>query len=271
MPDYYALTDQPLPKALHGADPDSSIRTITERERLAIEDYLFNQNIKTTVNPDTTAVVVSQSLLPGVTMQDFAVLIEFAVGLLTISGFRPVTTVAAFNSSNCTGAFQRRSDVSGFAAIFPKKLKTVAANAWIHHFFAARRNSKDRMHITADRFVRYSSAQSSSDSLVDLCICLESLLDSQTEISFRFGTCLSKVTGLSGTEAQNVSGLLSQLYNFRSKVVHGADARKEHTSIDAHVVTLRQVARRILTTYVLYLSEHTREEWIRHLHNSLFN
>jgi len=270
MADCYALTSEPLPKSMHGGDAEYSIRTVSEHERLAIEDFLFSQDVEVTLDPATTAVVVPQALTLGATMEEFAVLVEFALGILTISGFQPVMVVAIFNATNCTHVLQRTYKDATNAPTFQKRVVRAAASSWMRRFFAARRNVKARMHITADRFVRYSKTKSSRDSLLDLCICLESLLDSETEISFRFGTCLAKVTGGSGEAAEEISGLLSDLYNFRSKVVHGTDATKEHKKIDPHVAKLRQVARTILTTYVLYTSEHSRDDWKKHLRTSLF-
>ena len=264
------MTSEPLPKPLHSTAADCSIRTLSEHERLAIEDYFFGKQVKIGLDAATTAVVVAQSLTAGATMDEFAVLIEFALGILTISGFQPVTIVATCNPLKCTDALQRPYMDATDAATFPKKVGGIAASAWMRRFFTARRNTKDRMHITADRFVRYSRTKSSRDSLLDLCICLESLLDSQTEISFRFGTCLAKVTNRNGRQAEEISDLLSDLYDLRSKVVHGTDAAKEHKKIDLHIPKLRQVARAVLTTYVLYLSEHTRDQWRQHLRSSLF-
>jgi hypothetical protein len=150
---------------------------------------------------------------------------------------------------------------------FAKKLTKAAASTWVRHFFAARRKTKDRLHITADRFVRYSKMNNSRDALVDLCICLESLIESQTEISFRFAMCLAKISGLKS--AEETSELLSDLYDLRSKVVHGVDSNKEHKRVEPSAVKLRLAARTILTAYVLYLTEHTKEEWKKHLKSSL--
>ncbi len=270
MADYYALTREPIPKRLHGSDPDCAVRTLSDGERVAIENYFFAQNVNKTLAVGATALVVSHSLAPKATLEEVAILAEAALGILAISGFQPVAIVATFNSLSCTGAVQRPDFSSTTAATFPSKLQGVAAIAWLRRFFNARNKAKDSMHITADRFVRYCKTITSPDSLLDLCICLESLLDSQTEISFRFGTCLTKVTGGAGGEAEKVADLLSGLYDLRSKVVHGADATKQHKKLDPHVPKLRQVAREILTTYILYMSDHTREEWKQHLKSSVF-
>ncbi len=268
MADYYAITSSPLPKSLHGVDADYAIRTLLERERLAIEDYFFRKDIKAALGPSTTAVIVAQDQTGNATMEDFAVLIEFALAILTVSGFQPVIMAATLNASSCSEAMQRPYLELPAAAQFAKKVVGAAASTWVRYFFTARRNTKDKLHITADRFVRYSRQSNSPDALVDLCICLESLIESQTEISFRFGTTLAKITG--DSQAEEMSDLLCNLYDLRSKVVHGADPSKEHKKIQPSTAKLRSVARAILTGYVLFMTEHTKDEWKRHLRRSLF-
>lgn len=226
--------------------------------------------MKVDLDPATTAVVISQPLTLGATLEEFAILVEFAIGVLTISGFQPVSVVATLSATKCLAAAERPDRYAIYGPTFPKKIGQAAANAWLRRFFTARSKVKDHMHITADRFVRYCRTKSSYDSLLDLCICLESLLDSQTEISFRFGTCLAKVAVGNGAAAEELSGLLMDLYDFRSKLVHGTNAAKKHKKIDPHVARLRQAARTILTGYVLYMSEHSRDEWKKHLRSSLF-
>ncbi len=253
MAEYYGLTPSPLPAKLHGADGDYSIRTLSDRERIAIEDYFSTQDIKLALSSETTAVIVPQNQVANATMED---------------GFQPLTTVAILNNSGCSDALQRSYREETEQPIFPRKVVKAAASTWLRHFFAARRKTKDRLHITADRFVRYSRMNNSRDALVDLCICLESLIESQTEISFRFAMCLARISGLEGAEA--ASELLADLYDLRSKVVHGSDSDKEHRKVGPNVVKLRLLARAILTAYVLYLTERTKDDWKRHLKSSLF-
>jgi len=269
MADLFALTGFPLPAPMHGTDAEFAIRTLSDRERLTIEDYFSREDLKVTLTPDSTAVVVPQSQAIKATMEDFAVLIECALGILSVSGFQPITTVASLTASGCSEALRRIYPESApqQAPSFPKKIVKAAASTWVRHFFAARRKTKDNLHITADRFVRYSRMDDSRDALVDLCICLESLIESQTEISFRFGVCLAKVSGLQDIE--ETSELLSDLYDLRSKVVHGADSEKEHKKVKPNAAKLRLTARAILTAYILYLTEHTKAEWQKHLKTSL--
>lgn len=268
MVECYALTTPPLPEALHGADADFSIRAISESERISIEDYFFSRGVKLTLDRKTTAIVVPQNHLQNAGLEDFAVLIEFALGILTVSGFQPVTMVAILNASMCTDAAQRSYPEAANPPRFPKKLVKSAACTWLRHFFAARRRTKDSLHIAADRFVRYLRMGNSRDALVDLCICLESLIEAQTEISFRFATCLAKITGRPDAEA--VSELLSDLYDFRSKVVHGTDPTKQHKKVTPKAAKLRLAARTILIEYILYMTAHSKAEWREYLRSSLF-
>jgi len=150
---------------------------------------------------------------------------------------------------------------------FPSKLTKTVASTWVRCLFEARHNIKANLHITADRFVRYLRAHDSRDSLVDLCICLESLIESHTEISFRFAMCLAKVGDVKNPEA--TSDLLSDLYDLRSRVVHGSDATREHTKVKSSGGELRRFARKILTIYILYMTDHTTKEWQKHLRSSL--
>jgi hypothetical protein len=130
---------------------------------------------------------------------------------------------------------------------------------------------KERMHITASRYVRFLRADNVPDGLMDLCISLESLLDAQSEISFRFGACLAKFTGASGQTAQESAKLLWELYDLRSKIAHGdPKATKLIREIEPKIPILRILSRKILTNYILFMSGHTRDEWTAHLKSCLF-
>lgn len=272
MADFYALTSNPLPKRLHGSSADCSIRTLSSSERLQIEDRFFdNSGVKSSLDSATTSIVVAQPLAQRSSAAEYATLIEFVLAILTAAGFQAVDIAASFNGPSCTEAVRRpppRKDM-----VTPKFSKTVngtVATEWIRTFFKARQNSLDRMHITADRFVRYLRTDNVGDSLMDLCISLESLLDSQTEVSFRFGTHLAKVTGERGQKTEETAKLLSSLYDLRSKIVHGADATKERVKLEPHLPALHRAARVELTDYVLFMSDHTRADWRQHLHTLLF-
>jgi hypothetical protein len=268
---YYALTYSPLPIELQGAEPEIAVRKLSAQERFGIEDYFFRKNLKLAIPDGTTAVIIEQARLEkGAAPEDIATFIEFAIAILTVSGFLGVELFATFNPADeCTDAFYRAVPMGSSAIVYAKNLTEGTSNIWLRQLLSVRKKTKGRLHITADRFVRYCRIQNTQDALLDLCICLESLLDTKTEITFRFGVCLAKVT--QNSDAEVLSDLLSDLYDLRSTLVHGADASKPHKKLDPHSARLRLAARTILTTYLLYLTDHTKEEWKRHLRSSLFH
>jgi hypothetical protein len=267
MAEYFALTDGPLPQNLFGEDSGHSIRKLSPEERIAIEDYFFSLGERLTIDAATTAVIVSDGHLSKTTLGEFATLAEFALGVITIDGFSAITITAVLSNNRCGSALMRPT-ANSTAPQFPAKLKNNAASTWIRHFFTAKNKSKDGLHVTADRFVRFCKAGSTPDGLVDLCICLESLIESETEIAFRFATCLAKITG--DSNAEKLSGMLSDLYSLRSKVVHGAEFSNAHKKLVPNLLQLRLTARTILTKYILHLTEHSKDDWKRHLKSSLF-
>ena len=270
--DFFALTTDPIPQRLHGTDSKCAIRSLYPKERLGIEDQFFKNGVQARLDPNTTAVVISRTFNDDDDLEERAILVEFALSILTISGFQPIRIAADFVNGDCNKAAIRHQAVPTLAAAtFATSLEGAGATSWIVRFLNARNTTPDRMHITADRFVRYSQGRNLKDGLMDLCISLESLLESQSEVSFRFGVCLTKVTRLKGKQAEETARLLSALYDLRSKLAHGDPAAsKLLDKIKPSLVELRRIARSILTYYVLYLSEHSRPEWKQHLNTLLY-
>jgi hypothetical protein len=267
---YFALTNTPLPDKLQGLEPEIEIRPLTDDERFAIEDFYFRQNKRVAISHATTAILVDPKKWDqDSVLADFADFIEFGFAVLTVEGFLPVTMAGIITKSKCTDSIERSIPESVLPPQFPKRLATGNTNIWFRQLFTARKAVKDRLRVTAGRFVRYSRTQSSQESLLDLCICLESLLDTTTEISFRFSTCLAKVTKAS--DAEELSELLTDLYDLRSKIVHGSDASKPHKKLDPHLTKLRLAARNILTTYIFFLTQNSKESWNKHLRSCLFS
>lgn len=270
MPDYYvAVTAECLPASLQATDGEFAIRQLSEAERFALEDLLERNDAPLKLDPKGTAVVVPYSHLQRTRLEDFATLVEFGLGILVVAGFQPVAAVAAFTSTGCTEALNRAGRISTSVPRFSRTVlrSKAAAVTWMRYLFAARQKNRDRLHITADRFVRYLQSTTSSDGLVDLCICLESLIEAENEISFRFCMCLARVTGRS--DAEEISDILRDLYSLRSKVVHGSDPSKELKKVGASADALRRAARAILTVYISYLVDNSRDEWKKHLKRSL--
>jgi Apea-like HEPN len=272
MAHLYALSSIPLPEKLHGKDADCSIRPLCESDRLTIEDCFFASGANIQIGLESTAVVVSQPVTYCQSLEEYGTFIEFALALLTTSGFQPIEIVASLADASCTRAIKspEREGKGGSAQFAPSIDGDIISN-WLPVFFQARKNSADRMHITADRFVRYLRDPTTADSLTDLCISLESLFEASTELKFRFCTCLAKVTGAKGEQAEKTAILLEGLYDLRSKIVHGdPSAARVLKKMQPDLHAIRRVARRVLINYVLFMSEHTRGDWKQHLRTLLF-
>lgn len=272
MPDVHIITGEKIPRRLHGSDGGYALRPTSRDELLALEDRLFLQNQETKIEPIATSLILPDTSVNSKNVEEYATLAEFALSLLAISGHPSFLAIGVFTSNECSHAWLlERSAKQLTVPQFGRRMNGRATSQWIKRCSMARQNLKDRMHVTARRYVRYARDGNQLDGLTDLCISLESLLDSQTEISFRFGCCLAKITGSRGQAAEDSAKLLSQLYELRSKIVHGdPSAVKLMKKIEPNIPSLHALARTILTSYVLFTSEHSREEWKSHLKSSLF-
>ena len=137
MVNIYALNAEPLPAALYGTDAGCSVRPLSDGERLAIEDNFFRAGEKLTVRAGATAVVIPQTQAPNTPLEDHAVFVEFALGILTVSGFQAVSIMAKLDGTHCAEAV-RRSAMVPDAAVFPRKLVKTATSTWIRHVMSAR-------------------------------------------------------------------------------------------------------------------------------------
>ena len=270
MYELYTIVRDPIPKRLHGIDGGYALRQLSLNEVLAIEDQFFVQGKPRKLSKESKTLIIPEATRDPLRIHEYARLAEFALSLIAKRGHPSVAAVALFNNGSCISVRQlaRRSALK---PSFPLELTSKGACQWLRQCLRAEKKARERLHITADRYVRYATADHISDGLLDLSISLESLLDTQTEISFKFGACLAKVTGEAGTTASDMAKLLSELYSVRSKLAHGdPSATKLLKKIQPRLPELRRLARKILVTYVLFLSEHTREEWNEHVRDRLF-
>ncbi len=271
MSDLYIVTWDTLPKRLHSADLGYAVRTLTLSELVSIEDRFFTQGYERKLRKGSITLFFPDVNVQAANLDEYVTLADFSLSLLSSSGHPSFCAVAIFSQGSCTFAKHIPRDTNAVQEItFPSALKGSAVVQWLRRCHLAQNNLKDRMHITASRYVRYARSENIADGLMDLCICLESLLDSQTEISFRFGVCLTKLTGEKGEKAEEMATHLTELYDVRSKLVHGDPAVvKILKNIEPKRVALHILAKRILTTYVFFMSEHTRQDWQSHLRRSI--
>lgn len=270
MYELHTITHDPIPRRLHGIEAGYALRPLSVNEVLSIEDRFFVQGSERKIVESANTLIFPEATKDPVQIDEFATLAEFSLSLLATLGHPSFSIVALFADGVCTFA-KYLGRVEKTQPKFPSRLTSKGVSQWLRRCALARKQSRDRMHITASRYVRYARTDQTSDALLDLSISLESLLESQTEISFKFGACLAKVTGEKGNDANNMARLLSELYDVRCKLAHGdPKATKLLKQIQPKLSDLRKLARRILITYVLFLSEHTQKEWTEHLRSSIF-
>ena len=272
MSDLFIVSRDSIPRRLHSADMGYALRSLTLSELVSIEDCFFKQGDERKIRKGSSTLIFPDVNIHAANLDEYSILAEFSLSLLASSGHPSFFIGAIFTQGSCTYAkhlsrYSNEVQELKFSAL----LKGTAVVQWLRRCLLAQKNLKDRMHITASRYVRYARSENISDGLMDLCICLESLLDSQTEISFRFGVCLTKLTGEKGQKAEEMATLLSELYDLRSKIAHGDPAAiKMLKQIEPKRAALHMLARRILTTYVFFMSEHLRHEWQSHVRSSIY-
>ena len=273
MSELYVLVEPEMPKRMHGDFQGYAVQTLSQSLVVTIEDYLFKSGgnqIKLAGTP-ASVIIIPDVNASAANIDDQMIIVELALALLVTDGHPTLSTGAIFSGEKCVFAKIMRSESTTQPCTFPHSLNAAAATQWLRRCFLAQKNLRDRMHVTAHRYIKYSRSRTEQDALLDLAISLESLLDSQTEIAFRFATSLSKVTGARGEEALKLATILHDLYDIRSKIVHGNHQVTRLTrKIAPKLPELHRLARRILTTYLLYASEKTYEEWTTFLHNSLY-
>ncbi len=269
----YIVTRFAVPKKLHGAKSGFAIRPLSVTEVIAIEDQFHRQGDERRIPAGSIAFILPDVLTDPSGIPDLITIVEFACSIVAVTGHPSFLAVGIFSQSTCIQARHiPRSTTDSPDISFVKELTASGMLQWLQRCLQAQRKLKGRMHITANRFVRFAKSESIADAIMDLCISLESLLDHQTEVSFRFSICLARVIGARGDQAETTAALLSDLYDVRSKIAHGdPSASKLLRKLEAHIPQLNALAKEIMTTYVLFLSDHTRDEWKAHVHKSLYS
>jgi hypothetical protein len=274
--DIYLISGSEIPNLLHGAHNRIVLRYLTDAEKIALEDKLFETGTPLEL-PSSLHVLI----IPDISQRKgterptdyYLNLAEFSLSVLSVAGRTKFSIFAFFSNHQFTFCelisplFSDRKPLT-----FRSSITGITVAQWIYICMKAFKNiGIERMHITTTRYLRALDTNQIGDSLLDLTISLESILDARTEISFRFGICLSRVAGLRGNDAENAAKLLSTLYDVRSKITHGDPAvAKALDKLGASIPEIHRLARKILVVYMLFVSEHTLADWRNHLHTKLF-
>lgn len=126
-------------------------------------------------------------------------------------------------------------------------------------------NKKPTAIFTLDRFNSCLTRINNFDKIVDLCISLESLIDGNTELVFRFCLYHSLVSEPDPSRRIEVFDLLKSLYNARSKIVHGGQEDKAVKKVISHWLEIKDLATRSINYYLAYLYEKPEGDWNEHL------
>jgi hypothetical protein len=269
----YLIARFTVPKRLHGVQTGLTIRPLSDAEVISIEDQFFRQGEEQRIKRGSIAFILSEEIGAVSGIKDIITIMEFACSIIMVSGHPSFCCEAYFAKGKCRQARHITRSFPGSQDIrFVEGLTNIGILQWIKRCLLAQKNIKDRMHITASRFLRFAVSDSTADGIMDLCISLESVLDHQTEVSFRFSISLSRITGARGKDAEDTAALLTDLYETRSKLTHGDPrALKLISKLEPSIPKIKRLAKEILTIYVLFMSEHDREEWKEHVRKTLYS
>ena len=248
MAELYILASDELPPQYQGAHRDFRIGPLGTAERVEFEDFLFQSGERIKFSAPSFAIWMPGS---GTTVQSNRSIIlvaEFAFALLTVRGHPKFSYAAVMDGGKCKDFQQLPSNLSTFAtAKFSSNFKRDGLSQWLYRCLLAHKKNVSHIDVVAHRYVRYSRFLEPADALFDLCVALESLLNAQTEVSFRFGVSLVKLLGLKGSDAQAAADLFGRLYALRSKLAHGApDTQKLLSKMQPDLEKIRNAARNIL-------------------------
>jgi hypothetical protein len=122
------------------------------------------------------------------------------------------------------------------------------------------------LRITMSRFCSSLIKSTPEDKLIDLTIALESIVPGGGEFRFRFPYFLSLIIRSEGDDRRNANKLLTNVYDARSALVHGADKdKKKMTIVLDSWNELEGYARRALFYRIHFESIGNNRDWKDHL------
>ena len=123
--------------------------------------------------------------------------------------------------------------------------------------------------VTLDRYNTSLVRDNSYDQIIDICISLESIVESSTEIKFRFSLYNALVAERDPVKRSEAFQVFQTLYDARSAIVHGDIRSKSNAKkIDATKENMKEIQRMavtVITYYLLYHFKTRRKTWRDHL------
>ncbi len=275
MPDLYLITTTNIPETLQGAYKNIILRSLLYSEKIALEDKFFKDGIQIRLESELYALIINDmSTIRDIeSLKYYTTLGEFSLAIISSGSRIWFSYAGSFSNGQFILAKILKSIVDNpIPPDFQNGITGMTATQWIYICLNAGKNiGIERSHITTNRYLRALFSSDIVDSILDLTISLESLLDAQTEISFRFGICLSRIIGRRGQEGADAAKLLSTLYDVRSKISYG-DPKflKKIDELTPFLPDIYRLARKVLVIYIIFVSEHKYSEWQAYLREKLF-
>lgn len=128
-------------------------------------------------------------------------------------------------------------------------------------------NANPAVLVTLDRFNTSLVRTNVYDQIIDITIALESIVESSTEIKFRFSLYGALLAEAEPAKRRQTFELLQRLYDARSAIVHGDISSKAATKkIDAIKQNFKEVQRLALAVISYYLLFHYNQPKIGRAH-----
>ena len=156
MPDIYVITNSYLPKRLQGTDSGYALRSMTVKEVVSIEDRFFGQGHERKFDKGIAAMIFPDASGTPTSIEEYETLAEFSLSLLTLTGHPSFFAAATFTSGSCSHAKLIGGQIRDREApTFSPRMSGRATSLWVKRCSQAKHNLKERMHITASRYVRF--------------------------------------------------------------------------------------------------------------------
>lgn len=120
---------------------------------------------------------------------------------------------------------------------------------------------------TIDRFNSCLTRAKELDQIVDACISLESLINGNSELVFRFSLYHSLIAESDISKRIDTFNLFKSFYSARSTIVHGGIEDKSVIKVKENWETIKDLAKRSINYYLAYLYEKPDGNWDEHLKN----
>jgi hypothetical protein len=128
------------------------------------------------------------------------------------------------------------------------------------------------------RFSQAIENENELDKIVDFITCLESLYSSnEQELSYRFAMRTANVLGTTPNQKILIQNFILQIYNLRSKIVHGDDipqikVNNKEVDLDSCLKMLEQISRYSIKIFLQLLNNFNNKEEIHQmLDNSIYD